>query len=89
MLVLFPDMKGPRRKDIRLKKYRKVSSFRDIFQIFSIFFRPKYVQNQILLPNFCIKIAFSSGTLLSKCHDQLYSATSVAVEILSRLQIQH
>lgn len=51
-------MKGPRREGSRLKK-EKASSFRDIFQIFPNFFRPKYCQQQILLPNtFALKQHF-------------------------------
>lgn len=51
MLILFPDVKGPRRKDSRLKKREKPLPSVTFFRFFLFFFRQKYCQNQMLLPN--------------------------------------
>lgn len=77
-------MKGPKRKGSGLKNDKNSSRY---FSDFPYFFQTKVLSTQDHSPqHFFIKTAFSSGKLLSKCHGQLYSAASVAVETFSRLQ---
>jgi len=89
-VVLLPCVKGPRRKGSGLKNDKNSSRPFSDFPYF-IFFQTKVLSTPDHSPqHFFIKTAFSSGKLLlSKCHGQLYSAASVAVETFSRLQTEH